>query len=408
MSRLVKAALIPLLAGLVLASTALPAGAHTRSETQSVWRIIGPIVHLTFTVPNIEAKRLTPNGAQPTDAQLSAYLAQHVGVLHNGKACPRDGNIQTIQGAPGFRRYEFTFKCPDANGIALHSSAFFKMVPTHTTYAQIVEDNGNFISQIFTADRQTLDLSTASGASELQNASFFEYIYLGIMHIFTGPDHQAFILGLVLLSRKVRDLLFVVTGFTIGHSITLALAVTGIIRPHPEFIDALVGLTIALVAAENLGESGHRMRTVAGTVAALLLGMAALRFAGVGSMPALILIGAAIFAANYLMISNHLKDAARLRLVVTLIFGTIHGFSFAANLLSMRLPTGRLAELLVGFNSGVEIGQLCVVGVILGFVAILRKVHLTLPRPIVVDVVSAALIGVGFYWLASRGFAPVA
>jgi hypothetical protein len=103
--------------------------------------------------------------------------------------------------------------------------------------------------------------------------------------------------------------------------------------------------------------------------------------------------------------SGHIRDAARLRLIVTLVFGTIHGFSFAANLLEMRLPAGRLAQLLVGFNSGVEIGQLAVVGVILSFVYILERLKLTLPRPIVVDVLSSALVGIGLYWFFSRGYA---
>src|SRR6202035_575604 len=77
-------------------------------------------------------------------------------------------------------------------------------------------------------------------------------------HIFTGVDHMSFMLGLVPISRRVRDLLFVVTGFTIGHSLTLALAVTGTLRPHPEFIDALVAFTIAMIGAENLATGTTR------------------------------------------------------------------------------------------------------------------------------------------------------
>ena len=56
---------------------------------------------------------------------------------------------------------------------------------------------------------------------ELQSAGLLQFIRMGIMHIFTGVDHMSFMLGLVLISRRVRDLLFVVTGFTIGHSLTL-------------------------------------------------------------------------------------------------------------------------------------------------------------------------------------------
>jgi hypothetical protein len=105
------------------------------------------------------------------------------------------------------------------------------------------------------------------------------------------------------------------------------------------------------------------------------------------------------------MLSGHLKDAARLRLVVTLVFGLIHGFGFAANLLEMQLPTGRMAELLVGFNLGVEIGQLTLVTALTLAVWALSKVKLTLPRPIVVDVASACVAGIGIYWFVSRSYA---
>jgi hypothetical protein len=70
----------------------------------------------------------------------------------------------------------------------------------------------------------------------------------------------------------------------------------------------------------------------------------------------------------------------------------------------MRLPTERLVELLVGFNLGVEVGQLTLVFALLGIVALLRRARISLPRPIVVDVLSSALVGLGMYWFISRSF----
>jgi len=83
----------------------------------------------------------------------------------------------------------------------------------------------------------------------------------------------------------------------------------------------------------------------------------------------------------------------------------IHGFGFARNLLDMQLPTGRLAELLFGFNLGVEIGQLTLVCALLTVVWLLSRLRLTLPRPIVVDAASACVAGVGLYWFVSRSYA---
>jgi hypothetical protein len=227
---------------------------------------------------------------------------------------------------------------------------------------------------------------------------------MGIMHIFTGVDHMSFLLGLVLISRRLRDLVFVVTGFTIGHSLTLGLAVTGILRPHAEYIDALVALTIALIGAENLAVSTHKPAYFALALAGLMGLMAVIQLLGFGGMPSLLLLGAGLFTANYLMISGRLQDAGRLRMVITLVFGLIHGFGFAAGLLELQIPPGRLAELLVGFNLGVECGQLTlVVGVSL-IVVLLVKMKKTLPRPIVVDVCSAFLIGLGLYWFLSRAY----
>src|SRR5205807_3964921 len=113
--------------------------------------------------------------------------------------------------------------------------------------------------------------------------------------------------------------------------------------------------------------------TVAAGIGLPLLAMAAASFAGLGSLPPLLLLGAALFCANYLMLSGHMRDAGRLRLVVTLVFGLIHGFGFAATLLEMQLPAQKLAQILVGFNLGVEIGQLSLVLTLLGIVAMAMR-----------------------------------
>ncbi|HUK02846.1 MAG TPA: HupE/UreJ family protein [Steroidobacteraceae bacterium] len=380
------------------------AQAHTKSETHSVWQITGSSVHAAWSLPIVEANRLAgPDGAPPSNERIANYLAAHVTVTSGGKACPAASPVRATAATAQFRRFEFAFRCPDPANIELHSSAFFELVPSHITFAQIETDQGEFIEQLFSRDEQTVAASAAQGG-ELQSASFLKYIELGIMHIFTGVDHMSFLLGLVLISRRLRDLVFVVTGFTLGHSATLALAVTGVIRPHAEFIDALVALTIALIGAENVAVASHRPRTVAASVG-IAMALAALgHLLGFITLPATLLLGAGLFSASYLLMSGQLRDAARLRLLVTLVFGLIHGFGFASDLLEMKLPPSRLAELLVGFNCGVEIGQLTLVLVLLGLVAVLVRAKLALPRPIVVDVVSAALVGLGVFWFVSRSY----
>jgi hypothetical protein len=380
------------------------AAAHTRSQSHSVWEIKGADVDLVMTIPVIEADRLSHDQSPPSDESLKSYLSERVFPLAGEKRCSIVPPVQTLSAAAGYRKYDFTFKCAAANDLKVHSGAFFDLVASHTNFAQVQNAlTGEFTEQLITAEHQTVEVTGGEGG-RLKSARFIEFIRMGTMHIFTGIDHMSFLLGLVLISRRLRDLVFVVTGFTLGHSLTLALAVTGVLRPHAEYIDALVALTIALIGAENIVVQTRRPVPVALAAGASLALMALLQWWGFGGLPSLLLLGAGLFTANYLMISGRLRDAGRLRILITLVFGLIHGFGFAADLLELQLPPERLAELLVGFNVGVEIGQLIlVVGATL-IVAALAKTKFAPPRALVVDVASSFLVGLGVFWFVSRSY----
>jgi hypothetical protein len=381
------------------------AGAHTRSQSHSVWEINGPDVDLVMTIPVLEVDRLSDDQSEPSDDRVRNYLAERVYPLSAGKRCALVPPVQTLAAAAGFRKYDFTFACAAARDLQIHSAAFFDVVASHTNFAQVQNAaTGEFTEQLFTVEHQTVDVTGGEG-SRLKSARFIEFIRMGIMHIFTGVDHMSFLLGLVLISRRLRDLVFVVTGFTIGHSLTLALAVTGVLRPHAEYIDALVALTIALIGAENIVVQTQRPTGVALAVGGALTLMALLHWLGFGGLPSLLLLGAGLFTANYLMISGRLRDAGRLRILITLVFGLIHGFGFAADLLELQLPPDRLAELLLGFNVGVEIGQLTLVAAATLLAAMVAKSRFALPRPLVVDVASSFLVALGVFWFVSRSYA---
>jgi hypothetical protein len=398
-----RAIALALLSLLLVLGAASRASAHTKSTSYSNWRIDGAVVHVTFTAPLLETARLKqPGETQPSNERVGDYLSQRLSVSAGGKSCSMISAPKALSASSQFRRFEMTFDCPSSTGMALHSAAFFDLVPSHLSLAQIQASDGTVIQQIFTRDDQTLQ--TSGRGESMREAGFLRYVQMGIMHIFTGVDHMSFLLGLVLISRRLRDLVFVVSGFTLGHSLTLALAVTGVIRPHAEFIDALVALTIAMIGAENISVATHRPGVVAAALGGLLLLMAGASYLGFGNLPSLLLLGAGLFAANYLMLSGHLRDAARLRIVVTVVFGLIHGFGFAADLLELRLPSGQLFSILLGFNLGVEIGQLTLVLVALGLVGLLVRAKLALPRPIVVDTLSAGLVGLGMFWFISRSY----
>ncbi|MDB5418979.1 MAG: HupE/UreJ family protein [Phenylobacterium sp.] len=396
--------LLAMALGLLIVGGAGPAAAHTLSESHSVWEINGANVDLVMTLPVREVERIGGGAAMPSDAAVEAYLAQRVYPSAGGRRCALVPPVEAPAAAPGYRKYDFTFRCPTPRDLQITSRAFFDLAPGHTNFAEIQDAaTGAFAEQLITREHQSVEVS-GEGSGRLKTASFLEFIGMGMMHIFTGVDHMSFLLGLVLISRRLRDLVFVVSGFTIGHSLTLALAVTGVIRPHAEYIDALVALTIVLIGAENIAEQTRRPLAIAAVLGGGLGLMALGSWLGFGGLPALLLLGGGLFTSNYLMLSGRLSDAGRFRMMITLVFGLIHGFGFASNLLEMQLPTGRLAELLVGFNLGVEFGQLTLVLGVTGLVLLLSRLKLSLPRPITVDVASSFLVGLGVYWFVSRSY----
>jgi hypothetical protein len=390
------------LTGLLLLS-ATAAQAHTRSESHSSWLIDKRLVRTTITFPDKEAENIA-RGRRPSDAEIVSYLTPRIGVSSGGQACRATAPGRMLEAATGYRRSEYVFDCPTDKNLVLQFEGFFDLVPSHFDFAQIQLADGDVVEQLFTQSDTRFDLSESQGG-KFKSAGFIDFVKMGIMHIFTGVDHMSFLLGLVLISSRLRDLVFVVSGFTLGHSITLALAVTGIIRPHAQYIDALVALTIALVGVENIVVSLEKPTKLALATGGFLLILAILSIMGIGVLPPALLLGAAIFSAAYLLISGQLHDSGRLRMVVTTIFGLIHGFGFAADLLEAKLPPEKLAQILFGFNIGVEVGQLTVVLAISGLVMLARRVRLASPRPITVDVLGSALIAEGVAWFLTRSFA---
>ena len=418
-----------LCSGLVALALTLPAGAHTRSESLSVWLVQGAAVSATVSVPEAEAMRLSADGrSPPADAALASYLASHLGAGAQGQPCAPAAAPLVAAAAKGFRRVELRWRCPQGGQLTIRSDAFYEMVPTHLMYARVRElglaaggagASERFSEQLLNTEHRSLNVGGGdSGAQALVSAGWLDYIALGLQHIVTGPDHIAFLLGLVLISARFKDLALVVTGFTIGHSATLALAVTGWLRPQPALIDVLIALTIGLIGAETLAHAlGRRVRWLALAAAGALLAMAGLRLAGVGALPLALLLGLALFAPCYLLLAARLNAGnattpgrgARLRAGVTAVFGLVHGFAFANDLIEMQLPAGRLAELLLGFNLGVEAGQLLIVVLLLGSALLLQRLlprwRQWLPRQLVAEMIASALVGLSVFWIVVRSYA---
>ncbi len=174
------------------------------------------------------------------------------------------------------------------------------------------------------------------------------FIFLGIQHIFIGADHILFLLGLILIGGRFRDLVKIVTSFTIAHSITLTLAALKIVNLPPRWIESAIALSIVYIAAENFF----------------------------------------IKKVDY-------------RWIVTGIFGLAHGFGFANVLGNLGLPAKGLAISLFSFNIGVEIGQVVIVALMLPLVWAVLKSRF---KKQITWAMSGMILFFGITWFLERAF----
>jgi hypothetical protein len=124
-----------------------------------------------------------------------------------------------------------------------------------------------------------------------------------------------------------------------------------------------------------------------------------------GGLSVITVMGLAIFTLCYLPLVNTQARAARLRPLLTLLFGLIHGFGFASVLMEIGLPTGRLIPALLGFNIGVEVGQLGIVSTLWGgTILAVRRFPKTQYR-LATDIVSVVLCALGLFWFVGRALA---
>jgi hypothetical protein len=358
-------------------------------------------------VTALEATRLVAerDGAGDLGALLRAHLATRIGVARGGDACTPAVAPRSLASRAGVLRVELRFACPARGALRVTNEALFDLAPSHVHTARFAVDGARAFELLFTsaARAQALEDAAAAGGVAPAGTPFARYVALGVEHIAAGADHVAFLVALLVLCRRLRDVAWLVTGFTVGHSVTLSLAVLGVVQPNVPVVEALIGFTIALVAAENVAvRSATGRRAIAVAAAAGLAALALARAVFDVGLPVSTSLGLAVFAAAYLPPADA-SEVLRLRPLLTLLFGLVHGFGFASVLLEIGLPAGRLASALLGFNLGVELGQLAIVAVLWGAA---RLVASRLPEPaspLALDALSAALCGLGLFWFVERG-----
>jgi hypothetical protein len=224
-------------------------------------------------------------------------------------------------------------------------STLFQLAPTGNQHLLSVDMDGVVHEGILNAGNQRTIFTTDAHAYLHTIESF---VLLGIEHIFTGYDHLAFLVGLLIVTTNLGNLIKIITSFTVAHSITLALSTFNIVVLPSRLTESLIPLTIGYVAVENL----LRTRVVE-------------------------------------------------RYYIAFVFGLIHGFGFSNVLREMQLSRSHLAISLFSFNAGVEVGQLSFVLVLFPLILYIGRSEWKLQTRVAVSVV---IICLATYWFARRAF----
>lgn len=381
---------------LLLLAWAGAAGAHSRGTSYSEWTLDGQGGKVRVRVSQLELTRLQldPAVTQGYAQQVGALLRDNLQLWSKSGRCEA-GAAAAQAGDDGWVTANWSLRCADAQGLTIRSTLFQAVAPSHLHFARVSLPNQAPIERVLTFAEPAFALGEPADLS----ASFGRYVRLGVEHILSGWDHMAFVLALILLAASLREVALIATGFTIAHSLTLAAAVLGLVQVQGAAVESLIGFSIALVAAENLWVRAGRERWLPWSLATAL---AALALLGMTHLSTLVLGGLTLFTACYFALARDTARPVRLRIAVAFIFGLVHGFGFAGALTQLRLPAERLAAGLVGFNTGVELGQLLVIAAVWPVLKLLER------RPAARlwagDGLSACVCALGTFWFVTRSF----
>ena len=230
--------------------------------------------------------------------------------------------------------------------VGLREGVFAKFGESFSVLAKI--SAGDTVQQAVLSIGQ-VDAAFTVDAVRPLSAQLYDFLRMGVRHIFLGYDHILFLIVLLLVRVPLSEIIKAVSAFTVAHSITLILATLNVVTLPGRLTESCIALSIVYVAAENLWNSApaHRWR-------------------------------------------------------LTFIFGLVHGFGFAGVLREMGLPRQGLIASLLAFNVGVELGQLAIVLVL---VPVIRALARTPSWIVVRKALSSLVMLFGLGWLIERAFA---
>lgn len=286
---------------------------------------------------------------------VASYLDRRL-VLDAGGPC----GLQLTQigasssGGIDFLDLTFTAQCPDENApLTVRSDVFLDIDPDHRMFLT-VPNGTQATNTVLRATNPEITVTAVSGGPWM---TFVSYIIAGVEHLLSGADHIVFLVVLmmpaVMIGRQkpslaVKSVIAAVTGFTLGHAVTLIAGVTALLRPPPSLIEILIALSIIVAAVDNIRPF----------------------------IPAP-------------------------RAAVATFFGLFHGFGFASALNVLHLNGRDFLLAMFGFNAGIEVAQIALVLVLFPVLVLLSKGRILM-------VIMSSLGGLaGLAWLTYRVLALV-
>lgn len=298
-------------------------------------------------------------------ADIDAYALSRLRLQADGNSCELSPTEHLVDehsdGAYVVLKFQAQCGVESYRAAELEYSLFFDLDPTHRGLLR-VNDGRSVATAVLGPEQPRFQISVGAHSRLSQ---FLDFAREGVWHIWIGFDHVLFLISLllpaVLLSAsgtmKPRerfapvfwDVFKVVTAFTLAHSITLSLAALSVIQLPSRLVESGIALSVVLAALNNIRPVVRERRWV-----------------------------------------------------VAFVFGLIHGFGFASVLADLGLPRSALLLALVGFNFGVEAGQLAIVSAFLPIAFWLRRTWVY--RRIIFLGGSAAIAAIAAIWLAERAF----
>lgn len=384
-----------------------------QARSSASWQLSGKSITMIFTINKVDSKSLLARAGLLGEQVLIDFLSENISVNIAQNNC-FVADKKSLPSTASFQRISLTHQCNEnISNIQVNLEQFFSDSPQHIHFIQFKIADKFITNKMLTKRAPDFswttiddDVNEVSEGSHITNTSVFvTYLLLGYEHILIGMDHLAFLLAMFILITKPKSVLLLITGFTIGHSITLSLMALKIMQPNILWVEALIAFSILLIAIENIIILGSNTNRIIWAGLLLLFSLVLLKHEQTSLVIALC--GLMVFFACYITLIG-LKCAEKSdgntlhwRLLVTLLFGMIHGFGFASVLTQIGLPKTDIITGLIAFNIGVELGQLSFVALSSVFLYLLFKIA-PLHRKLYLQVMSSILSGIGVYWFVSR------